>query len=53
VTADNAIAATPAGSECGSGNWRQRAAAIKRHRQANEHIAIVSERIDNVSPRRA
>jgi hypothetical protein len=52
VTADNAVAATPARSECGDGNWRQRVAVIKRQRQANKHIAVVSERIDNGDPRR-
>jgi hypothetical protein len=51
VTADNAIAATPARSECGDDNWRQRVAVIKRQRRASKHIAVVSGRIDNADPR--
>jgi hypothetical protein len=51
VTEDSAIAATPAGSECGNGNWRKRAAAIKRQRKASKHIAAVSKRTGNVYPR--
>jgi hypothetical protein len=49
VTAANATAASPVGSECGNGNSGQRAADTKPRRQAGRTIASANKPIDNVN----